>query len=160
MGTEKIPSTPAVKILRESGIDAIFRLYRYEDRGGTWDAARKLGLDEHAVIKTLIMQTDAKDPLIVLMHGDMHVSTKKLARLMGVKTVEPCVPGTARKHTGYLVGGTSPFGTLKKLPVYMQATVIDLPRIHINAGRRGLLAEISPGDLSSILAPVLVDVAV
>ncbi|MFO8089115.1 MAG: aminoacyl-tRNA deacylase [Desulfatiglandaceae bacterium] len=160
MGREKIPSTPAVKFLRKCGVNTIFHLYRYEDRGGTGDAARKLGLDEHAVIKTLVMETESKDPLIVLMHGDMHVSTKKLARLIGVKTVEPCEPATAHKHTGYFVGGTSPFGTLKKLPVYMESTVMDLPRVYINAGRRGLLVDISSADLQGILSPIPVDIAI
>jgi Cys-tRNA(Pro) deacylase len=160
MGRDKIPSTSAVKILMEHGVCAIFHSYRYEERGGTATASCKLGVDEHAVIKTLVMQTETKNPLLVLMHGDRTVSTKKLARLMGVKSVEPCEPSIAQKYTGYRVGGTSPFGTLKDLPVYVEATVMKLPRIYINAGRRGLLAEISPEDLSRILAPIPVNVAV
>jgi Cys-tRNA(Pro) deacylase len=160
MAKEKIPSTPAVNVIRKCGVDVVFHAYRYEDRGGTEDAARKLGLDEHAVIKTLVMETERKDPLIVLMHGDMHVSTKKLARLIGVKTVEPCEPETAHKHTGYMVGGTSPFGTLKNLPIYMESTVLNLPRVYINAGRRGLLMDISSTDLQRILDPIPVDVAI
>ncbi len=160
MSREKIPSTPAVKMLRNRAVDAVFHTYRYEEKGGTGDASRKLGLDEHAVIKTLVMQTDAKKPMIVLMHGDMHVSTKKLARWIGVKTVEPCQPAVARKHTGYLVGGTSPFGTLKKLPIYMEATLADLSRVFINAGARGLLVDISSRDLIELLDPVPVHVAI
>ncbi len=134
--------------------------YHYEERGGTSVPARELGVDEHAVIKTLVMEDESKNPLIVLMHGDRHVSTKELARFIGVKSVAPCATETAQKHTGYMVGGTSPFGTRKKMPVYMEETILQLPEIYINGGRRGYLVGISPGDAARILKPVMVKVAI
>jgi Cys-tRNA(Pro) deacylase len=134
--------------------------YRYEDRGGTRVSARELGVDEHVVIKTLVMQDERRQPLIVLMHGDREVSTRNLARQIGVKSVEPCDPATAERHTGYQVGGTSPFGTRKLLPVYVERTILDLPRIYINGGRRGSLVSLSPADLARVLSPTLVGVAV
>jgi Cys-tRNA(Pro) deacylase len=140
------------------GLPFVVHSYKYEEHGGTPVAARELGVDEHAVIKTLVFETDAREPLIVLMHGDKEVSTKNLARILGVKAVTPCSPESANKHTGYVVGGISPFGTRKRLKVYMQKTIAELPKIYINAGKRGLLAEIAPGDLIRILDPAPVDV--
>ena len=134
-------------------------LYRYEERGGTAVSSRELGVDEHIVIKTLVMEDERKQPLIVLMHGDRDVSTKNLARQIGCKTVTPCDPEVAQKHTGYLVGGTSPFGTRKPLPVYLERTIADLDRIYINGGRRGFLIAMAPADLVRVLSPTLVDAA-
>ena len=131
--------------------------YRYEERGGTAVSSRELGVDEHLVIKTLVMEDERKQPLIVLMHGDRDVSTKNLARQVGRKTVTPCDPEMAQKHTGYLVGGTSPFGTRKPLPVYLERTIADLDRIYINGGRRGFLIAMAPADLVRVLSPTLVD---
>jgi len=153
------PMTQAIRVLKDKGIPFVIHSYTYEERGGTGVAARELQVDEHPVIKTLVMETDAHAPLIVLMHGDKEVSTKNLARFLGVKTVAPCSPDAANKHTGYIIGGTSPFGTRKPLKVYMERTIADLPVIYINAGKRGLLAEISPADLIKALNPVFVDVA-
>lgn len=150
--------TQAIRALKESGIPLVIHSYKYEEHGGTPVAARELGVGEHAVIKTLVFETDAREPLIVLMHGDKEVSTKNLARALGVKGVSPCSPETSNKHTGYIVGGISPFGTRKRLKVYMQKTIADLPKIYINAGKRGLLAEIVPADLIRILNPTPVDV--
>ena len=133
--------------------------YRYEEHGGTRVSSRELGVDEHAVIKTLVMQDEAKRPLIVLMHGDREVSTKQLARQLDRKTVEPCDPAAAQRHTGYAVGGTSPFGTRKPLPVYVERTVLDLDRIYINGGRRGLLVSIVPGELIRVLNAVAIEAA-
>jgi Cys-tRNA(Pro) deacylase len=125
--------------------------YTYEDKGGTRVSARELGVDEHAVVKTLVMETDGKDPLIVLMHGDREVSTKQLARILGVKSVAPCDPKTADRHSGYQVGGTSPFGARHAMPVYVEQTILDLEHIYINAGRRGLLVRIDPKDIAKAL---------
>lgn len=133
--------------------------YKYEEEGGTEVAARVLGVDEHQVIKTLVMEDDQKKPLIVLMHGDRQVSTKALARVIGVKSVIPCTPETALKHTGYKVGGISPFGIRKSLPIYVEESILSLPKIFINAGRRGLLCGISPTDLVRILKTIPVRVA-
>jgi Cys-tRNA(Pro) deacylase len=131
--------------------------YRYEEHGGTRVSARELGVDEHMVIKTLVMEDEARQPLIVLMHGDRGVSTKELARQTGRKTISPCDPAVAQKHTGYLVGGTSPFGTRKSLPVYMERSILALPQIHINGGRRGFLVALSPHEIVRVLQPALVD---
>jgi Cys-tRNA(Pro) deacylase len=150
----------AVRTLRAHGVSFTEHPYRYEDRGGTRVSARELGVDEHVVIKTLVMQDERRQPLIVLMHGDREVSTRNLARQIGVKSVEPCDPATAERHTGYQVGGTSPFGTRKLLPVYVERTILDLPRIYINGGRRGSLVSLSPADLARVLSPTLVGVAV
>ena len=160
MAKDKIPSTPAILALRKAA--AIFTLhpYAYEEKGGTRVSSQKLGVDEHCVIKTLVMEDDSGKPLIVLMHGDREVSTKTLARLLGVKSIAPCKPDTAHKHTGYLVGGTSPFGTRKILDVYMEKTISDLPEILINAGTRGLLAKMQPSELIRLLAPFEVSVAI
>ncbi|HVF55756.1 MAG TPA: Cys-tRNA(Pro) deacylase [Pyrinomonadaceae bacterium] len=147
------PVTPAVRLLREKKIEFEPHLYDYEERGGTRHSAAALGVDEHAVVKTLVMQTEARKALVVLMHGDREVSTKALARTLGVKTISPCDPSTAQKHTGYMVGGTSPFGTRAVLPVYVERTIFDLPKIYINGGKRGFLVAIEPEGLR-ILSPL------
>ncbi len=153
------PSTPAVLALRAGGIRFSEHLYRYEERGGTAVAARELGVPEHAVVKTLVMEDESHKPLIVLMHGDREVSTKNLARQVGVKGVTPCSPDAAARHTGYLVGGTSPFGTRKPLPVYVERTILDLPTIYINGGSRGFLLGVAPADAVRMLRATVVDVA-
>ncbi|UCH46922.1 MAG: Cys-tRNA(Pro) deacylase [Betaproteobacteria bacterium] len=160
MAKTKVPVTAAVRVLRASKVDFTDHLYTYEERGGTEVSARELGVDEHAVVKTLIFEDDAKRPLIVLIHGDLKVSTKELARTVGAKTVSPCSPETAHRHTGYMVGGTSPFGTRKAMPVYMEKTVLDLERIYINGGKRGYLVGMKPGDVQRIVEPVLVQVGI
>jgi Cys-tRNA(Pro) deacylase len=152
--------TQAIRTLREAGVPFVIHSYKYEEHGGTPVAARELGVEEHAVIKTLVFETDAREPLVVLMHGDNEVSTKNLARALTVKGVSPCSPEAASKHTGYMVGGISPFGTRKRLKVYMQKTIADLPKIYINAGKRGLLAEMNPADLIRVLNPAPIDAAV
>ena len=153
------PVTPAVRALREKKVDFEPRLYEYEEHGGTRRSAQELGVDEHAVVKTLVMETEARKPLIVLMHGDREVSTKQLARHLGVKMVRPCDPQTAQKHTGYMVGGTSPFGTRARLPVYAERTIFGLPRILINGGKRGFLVSIEPKSLRDVLPVEEVEVA-
>jgi Cys-tRNA(Pro) deacylase len=160
MAKEKIPVTPAILFMKKNGMAFTLRPYRYEEHGGTRVSARELGVEEHVVIKTLVMQDDRKEPLIVLMHGDRQVSTKNLARLLGVKAVTPCDPHVAEKHTGYKVGGTSPFGTRKSLKIYMEESIADLPKIVINAGSRGLLAEMNPAELIRVLKPTPVKVAI
>jgi len=157
---DKLPVTPAIRILREKGLTFTEHPYKYEDKGGTAVCARELHVDEHSVIKTLVMEDDARHPLIVLMHGDMEVSTKDLARHMGVKRVTPCAPETAQKHTGYLVGGISPFGTRRNIPVYMEETIVDIPRIYINGGRRGLLVGLDPHEVVRLLVPTQVRVGI
>lgn len=158
MGKIKAPVTPAVRLLRAANVSFTDHLYAYEERGGTAVSARELGVSEHCVIKTLIMQDDRKQPFIVLMHGDLQVSGRQLARSIGAKTVAPCAPEAANKHSGYLVGGTSPFGTRMAMPVYMEATILELPRIYINGGKRGYLVGLDPKDLMRILNPALVQV--
>jgi len=160
MPKEKLPITQAVRMLMEKGADFTLRTYKYEEKGGTTVASRELGVDEHQVVKTLVMEDDRKNPLLILMHGDNQVSTKNLARVLGVKSVEPCDPETAHRHTGYMVGGISPFGTRKPLKVYVEASVLELPMIYINAGKRGLLAEMSPDVLKKVLNPTAVNVAI
>ncbi len=155
-----VSMTPAVRILKDKGADFTIRVYRYGEHGGTEVAARELGADEHAVIKTLVFETDGRAPLLVLMHGDREVSAKRLARVLGVKSVTPCPPDAAERHTGYQVGGISPFGTRKKLRAYMERTLTDCPRVWINAGKRGQLAEMNPSELLRLLEPTLVDAAV
>jgi Cys-tRNA(Pro) deacylase len=154
------PVTPAVRALRSAGVPFTGHVYRYEEHGGTRVSARELGVDEHAVVKTLVMEDDTRAPLIVLMHGDFEVSTKQLARAIGRKHVEPCKPDAANRHSGYLVGGTSPFGTRKAMPVYIERTILDLPRIYINGGARGFLVGLAPGDLVRVLNPTPVDVGI
>jgi len=156
----KYPMTQAVRLLRAKNIAFEPHLYAYEERGGTKRSAEELRVDEHSVIKTLVMETDSRDPLIVLMHGDREVSTKELARVLGVKTVSPCDPTGAQKHTGYMVGGTSPLGTRKALPIYAEKTVFDLPLIYINGGKRGFLVSLDPKDLHRALKITEVTVAI
>jgi Cys-tRNA(Pro) deacylase len=152
--------TSAIRMLRAHGVDFTEHLYRYEERGGTAVSARELGVDEHVVVKTLLMEDEARLPLIVLMHGDRSVSTKELARQIGRKTVRPCQPAVAQRHTGYLVGGTSPFGTLKRVPVYVERSILALDAIYVNGGRRGLLVRLAPGELARVLGAMPVDVAI
>jgi Cys-tRNA(Pro) deacylase len=153
------PETPATVFLRQQGVAHSNHLYEYEAHGGTRVSARELNVDEHAVVKTLVMEDEAGRPLIVLMHGDRKVSTKNLARQIGVKRVSPCKPEAAERHTGYRVGGTSPFGTKKKLPVYIEKSILELPLIYINGGRRGFLVGIQPHEIVRVLAPKQVECA-
>ena len=157
MSKDKLPVTNAVRVLREHGVAFTDHPYRYEERGGTAVSARELGVDEHAVVKTLVMEDDAKRPLVVLMHGDREVSTKNLARAIGVKSVAPCAPAVADRHSGYQVGGTSPFGTRRTMPVYVQRTIAGLPYVYVNGGRRGYLVGMTVADLIRVLKPTLVD---
>lgn len=143
--------TPATAFLKRAGLAYTEHLYDYVDRGGTAESARQLGVDEHAVVKTLVMQDEQAKPLIVLMHGDRQVSLKALAREIGVKKVEPCTPEVAQRHSGYLVGGTSPFGTKKALPVFVEAGVLELPVIYLNGGRRGYLVGLDPRAAAALL---------
>ena len=154
------PVTPAIRFLREKKIPFTPHLYPYEDHGGTRASAVALQVDEHEVVKTLVMQTEEKKPLLVLMHGDWEVSTKELARLVGAKRIEPCDAATAQKHTGYLFGGTSPFGTRKAMPVHAESTIFDLERIWINGGSRGFLVGLNPKDMDNVLAVTRVQVAI
>jgi len=160
MAKEKTPVTPAVRQLRAAGIAFSEHLYQYEEKGGTAVSARELGVDEHAVVKTLIMEDERKNPLVVLMHGDCQVSTRELARIIGVRQVTPCLPDTANRHSGYLVGGTSPFGTKKTMPVYMEESILQLEKIYLNGGKRGFLVGLDPADAVRLLRPVLVKVAI
>ena len=146
-----VSETPATQWLRTHGVAYTEHPYDYVEHGGTAESARQLGVDEHAVVKTLVMQDERAQPLVVLMHGDCQVSTKNLARAIGAKSVEPCKPEVAHRHSGYLVGGTSPFGLRKAMPVYVEETVLALPRIHINGGRRGFLVGIDPAVLAGPL---------
>jgi len=157
---EKPPMTTAIRQLLDEGVEFSSHLFRYEEKGGTSVSSRELGVPEHAVIKTLIMETDAKEPMVILMHGDLQVSTKQMAREIGVKSVAPCKPEVAERHSGYQVGGTSPFGTRKKMPVYIEKSILDLERIFINGGRRGYLVSLSPQELIRVLKPVLVNVGI
>jgi len=152
--------TQAVRFLREKKVGFVPHLYDYVEKGGTRESARQLGVDEHAVVKTLVFETNEKRPLIVLMHGDREVSAKRLARLLGVKSVEPATPEKASKLTGYLVGGTSPFGTRTAMPVYVEKSILSLERIYINGGKRGFLIEIDPGVLEQTLNAKEVEVAI
>ena len=145
------PETPATRFLRQRGIAFSSHLYDYEEHGGTAVSSRELNVSEHAVIKTLVMEDEKAQPLIVLMHGDRKVSTKNLARQAGRKSIEPCAPDVAQRHSGYLVGGTSPFATRKAMPVYVEATVLGLPKIWINGGRRGFLVSLEPRVLVDLL---------
>jgi Cys-tRNA(Pro) deacylase len=146
-----VSATPATEWLREHGVPFTEHVYEYVDRGGTAESARQLGVNEHMVVKTLVMRDERAEPLIVLMHGDASVSTKNLAREIGVKSVEPCTPDDAQRASGYLVGGTSPFGTRRTLRVFVEASVLELPRILINGGRRGYLVGLEPAVLSGPL---------
>lgn len=159
MNPERGFKTPATAYLQKHGTIYTNHIYTYEEHGGTKVSSRELNLDEHHVIKTLIMENELAIPLIVLMHGDYKVSTKELARQAGCKKIEPCKPEIANRHTGFLVGGTSPFGTKKKMPIYIEKTILDLPLIYINGGRRGYLVGIEPHELVRLLAPHVVEVA-
>ena len=160
MAKEKSPVTPAVRALRAAGVEFADHLYSYEEKGGTAVSARELGVDEHCVVKTLVMEDERKNPLLVLMHGDRQVSVRELARTIGAKSILPCTPETAQKHTGYLVGGTSPFGTRRSMPVYMEETILELPRIYINGGKRGYLVGLDPREVVRLLKPTLVKVGI
>lgn len=151
--------TPATVFLKKQGVAYSEHEYDYVEHGGTGVSARSLGVDEHHVVKTLVMQDESAKPLLVLMHGDRKVSTKNLARQAGAKRIEPCRPEVAQRHSGYQVGGTSPFGTKKKLPVYLERSVLALSKIYINGGRRGFLVGMAPGEIVRVLQPVLVEVA-
>ncbi|MBU9341348.1 Cys-tRNA(Pro) deacylase [Burkholderia multivorans] len=146
-----VSETPATQLLRRHGVAFREHPYAYVEHGGTGESARQLGVDEHIVVKTLVMEDEHAKPLIVLMHGDRTVSTKNLARQIGAKRVEPCKPEVANRHSGYLVGGTSPFGTRKPMPVYVESTILDLPTIYLNGGRRGYLVSIAPSVLTTLL---------
>jgi Cys-tRNA(Pro) deacylase len=159
MAREHMPVTNAIRVLREHGIAYTDHPYDYEPRGGTAVSARELGVDEHAVIKTLVMEDERKRPMIVLMHGEREVSTKNLARLLGVKRIAPCEPAVADRNTGYQVGGTSPFGTRRAMPVYVERSIADLPYLYVNGGRKGYLVGMVPAELLRVLRPVLVEVA-
>lgn len=158
MSRERVPSTPAVLALRAARVEFTPHFYEYEERGGTAVSSRELGVDEHQVVKTLVMESEDGEPLIVLMHGDRQVSTKALARVLGMKRIVPCRPEVAERHTGYRVGGTSPFGTRRKLRVYVEGSILGLPRIYINGGSRGFLVALDPSALTRVLdaAPVAV----
>ncbi|WP_243316990.1 Cys-tRNA(Pro) deacylase [Geothrix paludis] len=156
----KAPSTNATRLLRQAGVAYTEHLYRYEDHGGTAVSARELGVDEHAVVKTLVMEDEKGAPLIILMHGDREVSTKELARQIGAKAVQPCKPEVANRHSGYLVGGTSPLGTKKAMSVHAETSIFDLPRIYLNGGSRGFLVGLDPKDLERVLKVVRVNVAI
>ena len=156
---EHISETPATQFLRKHGVVFSEHPYEYEEHGGTAVSARALGVPEHEVVKTLVMQDEAARPLMVLMHGDCKVSTKNLARAIPCKSVEPCKPEVANRHTGFLIGGTSPFGTRKQMPVYVEKTILALARIYINGGRRGYLVSMAPAELVRVLAPKPVEVA-
>ena len=150
----------AIRALRAAGVAFVPHVYPWQPRGGTRASSEALGVPEHGVVKTLIFETERGDPLCILMHGDREVSAKQLARAIGTKTVAPCAPEVADRHSGYQVGGTSPFGLKRAMPVYMESTILALPRIYINGGARGFLVEIDPRDAHRVLAPILVDVAV
>jgi Cys-tRNA(Pro) deacylase len=159
MKSAKEPVTPAIRALRAAKIPFEGHLYAYVEGGGTAQFAREHGVDEHLVIKTLIMQDDRGTPMIVLMHGDRQVSTQTLARTIGVKRIQPCEPAVADKHSGYQVGGTSPFGTRRPMPVYCESGIADLPRVYINGGKRGYIISLRTADALSLLHPTLVAMA-
>jgi Cys-tRNA(Pro) deacylase len=160
MAKEKLPVTPAIRVLRQEEVPFEGHLYPYEEKGGTGASSRHLGVAEHAVIKTLIMEDDGRQPLVVLMHGDREVSVRELARQLGARSIAPCTPETANRHSGYLVGGTSPFGLRRTMPVCMEESILSLERIWINGGKRGFLISLDPRDAARILNPRLVSVAV
>ena len=160
MAKDKSPVTAAIRFLKQHKVDYTQHLYSYEEKGGTVVSARELGVDEHQVIKTLVMEDDSHKPLLVLMHGDQEVSTKELARVISVKTISPCNPETALKNTGYQVGGTSPFATRKEMPVYMEATIVALQLVYINGGKRGFLVSMTPQNIIDLLKPSMVKVGI
>ena len=152
-------NTPATAILQKAGVVYTEHEFQYVEHGGTSHSSASMGVPEHHVIKTLVMEDDKGEPLVVLMHGDRKVSTKELARQAGAKRIVPCKPEAATRHSGYLIGGTSPFGTRKRMPIYLERSVLDLPRIYINGGRRGYLLGMDPAELVRVLSPALVEVA-
>jgi Cys-tRNA(Pro) deacylase len=156
----KAPSTPATRLLRERGLAYTEHLYRYQEHGGTGASAIQLGVDEHAVVKTLVMEDDTGAPLIVLQHGDREVSVKALARQLGRKSIAPCRPEVAQRHSGYLVGGTSPLGTRKAMPIFVERSVLDLPLIYVNGGSRGFLVGVEPKALAALLFATPVEAAI
>ena len=164
MTRKKLPVTPAIRMLRDHSVAYVENVFPYEPHGGTALCAKALGVDEYMIIKTLVFEDDNRRPLVVLMHGDKQVSTRQLARYLNVKSITPCTPQTATKHSGYQVGGTSPFGMRRSMPVYMQVSILELPYIYINGGRRGFLVKIASSDLQQVLQQVLqldmVDVAI
>lgn len=151
--------TPATQFLKKAGVAFSEHFYEYVEKGGTATSSEALGVPEHSVVKTLMMEDEARAPLVVLMHGDRKVSTKNLARQAGRKRIEPCAPEVAQRHSGYQLGGTSPFGTRKRMPVYMEKSILGLERIWINGGRRGFLVCIAPAEIVRTLAPAIVEVA-
>jgi Cys-tRNA(Pro) deacylase len=153
-------ATPAIHFLRKHHVPFSEHEYRYEEHGGTRVSARELGVAEHTVVKTLVMEDESRAPMIVLMHGDREVSTRQLARQANRKSIVPCEPAVAQKHTGYLVGGTSPFGTRKTMAVYMERSILNLDRVYVNGGRRGFLVALAPADIQRVLDAALVDVAI
>ena len=159
MSKADYPVTPGVRVLREKDIPFIPHLYDYEEKGGTRTSSQALSVPEHSVIKTLVMETDQCKPLLVLMHGDCEVSTKELARIIGVKRIEPADAAAAQKYTGYVFGGTSPFGTRMPLPAYAEKSIFELQKIYINGGKRGFLVEINPNELKKVLSITEVSVA-
>lgn len=154
---DDLPVTQAVRVLRAAKVVFSVHLYDYLERGGTEHSAASLGVDEHTVIKTIVLEDETRQPFVCLQHGDLEVSTKSLARIRGCKSVTSCSPDTAHRHTGYLVGGTSPFGIRKPLTVYLERSICELPRIYINGGKRGFLVGIEPGTVITLLKPTLVD---
>lgn len=160
MARDKTPTTQAIRVLKAEKVDFKLHQYKYEEKGGTSVAARELDVDEHRVVKTLVFEDENKQPVMVLMHGDKQVSLKNLARELSVKTIAACTPDTANKHTGYMVGGISPFGTKRKMPVYYESSIEALDEIFINAGKRGLLTRIKPGDVIRILKAHPVNAAI
>ena len=156
----KPAGTPATVFLARHGVAFTEHFFEYVEHGGTTVSSTALGVPEHEVVKTLVMETDKGEPLVVLMHGDRKVATKELARVAGVKRIFPCKPDIAQRHSGYLVGGTSPFGTRKAMPVYLERSVLDLPRIYINGGRRGYLLGMPSAELARVLSPTLVEVGI
>ena len=150
--------TPATAFLVQNGVAFTEHFYDYVEHGGTAVSSSSLGVPEHEVVKTLVMETDKGEPLLVLMHGDRKVATKELARVAGAKRVFPCKPEDAARHSGYLVGGCSPFGTRKRMPVFMERSILEIPRVYINGGRRGYLLGMAPSEITRVLSPVLVEV--
>jgi len=155
----KYPVTMAIRALRAGKVEFEPHLYPWQPHGGTKASSEALGVDEHAVVKTLIFEDDRKQPLCILMHGDREVSAKQLARVIGARTVAPCAPEVADRHSGYQVGGTSPFGLKRAMPIYIERTILDLPRIYINGGARGFLVSLDPKEAARVLSPTSVDVA-
>ena len=160
MAKPELPMTSAVRALLDKKVEFQPHFYTYEEHGGTKLSAEALDVPEHQVVKTIVMETDEKKPLLVLMHGDREVSTKQLARLLQVKRIGPCDQAAAQRHTGYLFGGTSPFGTRQHLPVFAERSIFSLPRIFINGGKRGFLVELTPSDLKKVIDVTEIDVGV